>query len=54
MSKFEEFGKAIDEEIEAHEHMIYTLQEELNKEKNKRLAAARRLREFASWLEMED
>ena len=54
MSKFEDFGRAIDEEFTAHKHMIYILQEELDKEKNKRLAAANRLREFASWLEMED
>jgi hypothetical protein len=61
MTKFEDFGKAIDEEFQRQKDHIQYLEDAIDKlnydlshEKMKRLEVAKRLREFASWLEVEE
>ena len=61
MRKFEDFGKAIDEEFQRQENHIHCLEDaidkleyDLSREKMKRLEVAKRLRDFASWLETEE
>lgn len=54
MNKFEELGKAIDEEFDIQREMIYRLYDELNKQKNKNLDLAAALRNIADILESDD